>query len=1152
MTGKKQRTQWRPKQRSAAQQAQILNIRLKREKNAKENTPSQPSSPAYHQHPRTTRQHELQAVHEERRAALDQLSAVEHKILVKDQQIALLEDSADAAAAYIEDQQDELRKLNTKLQQSRRERNNARARANRVIKSKTSKHEQDLRTIEDFDARHSRLLDDHTSLQYDYAALREHLSATNSTARQTVQELERSQTLAQELAARLSDSRLATQRSIESLAVATTQRDAAVSELAVYQHLLDETSLDLSRARQQSSRLSGDLGNLQSRYMRTSLELEAAHAAADTARQDVASASAAMNSALSWAQTVSETCTTGALDAREEATTLREKVSDLQQTLTDVRRTNRSLKAKVSRAPQIREKAVAKAKTDCEKELKTFRIKSKGTYTPEARTMALRLVQHGCAQENVGDAMQDIGAMMGVAVLHAPSRRSVGRFLLEGGVAATVQLGFEIENSPDITISGDGTTHRNVGKEARNVTVLVPDSYAEPSHLSHKNRLVGVDTAIDHKSQTQFEGWQSKMTHIFDTFNRSPLAAQQAAHLELSDFARKLLGMHTDHAEDQRKLERTFRQWKKLVARHDLGTASLENPTPEVQKLIASANEEKIRNLGGLEAWRALSADEQAAHDVEMIQRLAESLGDLAYAALDAELQRQLDLFFWAGCCMHKELNSVKGGNAGLVEYWKALGHSAPVLLPNRDNRAVVELADASLAETSPAERRAALVSSGGAVKLASLAGSIFNHKDSKKGQHDTYLYHFLQLTGRTLTFPDTSNTRYQSYCLASAELLTHRLIYIQFLELVRDKKDARNFNNMEANVYQGLHDLSTLTEMVVFAWYGEAISYPYAAIVRGPGSEHLNALELGDFHAYVRKHLQKLIDNPTLILSPDAEPASATLDGSVEWRHPNAVAAMHELAPTMPHLQPLLVAFFKGALATWERFCGEFAPGGIIDTSTAQERHRAWMQPCNDACEGILGTYRRFYEAKPSTSEHQFNALMTYQRNGTEDFAKHMLADDANQQFLRREARRIDGSGLERLRKSKLAEVEQATVAEKRAKERAKAEKLAAKLAKLAQLDLIVDEARLRAMNVKELDAQLDKHRSFKEDTAIPLKSHLKNKGQKLAELLQAVARYQTRHSHALGDDEMESAAHPDGGNMTLQKDCEDAVYDEESDYEE
>src|SRR5438876_11283358 len=82
---------------------------------------------------------------------------------------------------------------------------------------------------------------------------------------------------------------------------------------------------------------------------------------------------------------------------------------------------------------------------------------------------------------------------------------------------------------------------------------------------------------------------------------------------------------------------------------------------------------------------------------------------------------------------MHKDLNSIKGGNKKMMEGWAGLGVQGPVQLANRDNDAVIDgIADA--AETlTPAEQRAMDITACGGVKAASIAGAIFNNKDDKK-----------------------------------------------------------------------------------------------------------------------------------------------------------------------------------------------------------------------------------------------------------------------------------------------------------------------------------------------------------------------------------------------------------------------------------
>jgi hypothetical protein len=110
---------------------------------------------------------------------------------------------------------------------------------------------------------------------------------------------------------------------------------------------------------------------------------------------------------------------------------------------------------------------------------------------------------------------------------------------------------------------------------------------------------------------------------------------------------------------------------------------------------------------------------------------------------------------------MHKEMNSVKGGVQALGLFWESIGGPTPVKLMNKGNAAAAQNSTAA----SKASEHALKVSKGGAIKLTSLVGALFNHKDDKKGQQDTFKIYFENFLGYTMSCPDTSNTRFQSHC---------------------------------------------------------------------------------------------------------------------------------------------------------------------------------------------------------------------------------------------------------------------------------------------------------------------------------------------------------------------------------------------------
>ena len=118
--------------------------------------------------------------------------------------------------------------------------------------------------------------------------------------------------------------------------------------------------------------------------------------------------------------------------------------------------------------------------------------------------------------------------------------------------------------------------------------------------------------------------------------------------------------------------------------------------------------------------------------------------------------------------------------------------------------------------------------------------------------------------------------------------------------------------------------------------------------------------LDLGPLHLKVEEHIEAIIDNPDIILSPDATFATRSMDGK-QWENPGAVEVILKQASDLPHLKDLLVAFFKNALETWKSFTTEFTPGGVIDEAADLQKEMAWMLATNDVNERILGSLRQF-----------------------------------------------------------------------------------------------------------------------------------------------------------------------------------------------
>ena len=214
-------------------------------------------------------------------------------------------------------------------------------------------------------------------------------------------------------------------------------------------------------------------------------------------------------------------------------------------------------------------------------------------------------------------------------------------------------------------------------------------------------------------------------------------------------------------------------------------------------------------------------------------------IGKDAYDKLTAEERHALgfDDFVWLGCCMHKDLNCTKSGSSSMSASWSARQWTPPCLLMSRDTEAAHRKA-ASANATSTAQGIIEK-SVGGAVKLCQLFGSLLNHKDDKKGEHDLVRHFFLSVIGILLMFPDVSNIRYGCYGEAACVVLLYRQHLIQYLEMIRDRKTMAGLNHLEHNVYKGLQDSPTIVEMIPLAANAIAISQIYMAHVQASSSSN-------------------------------------------------------------------------------------------------------------------------------------------------------------------------------------------------------------------------------------------------------------------------------------------------------------------------
>jgi hypothetical protein len=465
---------------------------------------------------------------------------------------------------------------------------------------------------------------------------------------------------------------------------------------------------------------------------------------------------------------------------------------------------------------------------------------------------------------------------------------------------------------------------------------------------------------VDGTAETLKDGWLAAVSHVAEVYNGSPLADRSGDFLRLVAVISWLFAMNSDHCSTEKKVAQFMGQEVHDARLQILGEDEVLNqPDMQTDPAFEKAQEEMVKSVGGPSAWDALPHDEKALKSAMIIKNALISLGESAYVSLSEEDKRLLDFYIWVGCGCHKDANSVKGGNSSMIEWWGKNGIPGPVLLANRDNRRILDDAAQNSNSTTSAEELARSATTGGGVKAADIAGAIFHHKDDKKGQGSTFTFWF-ENEGIPLNFPNTSSVRYGSRCEAAAVLLEHREAFLRFLEYVRDAKDHRRFSNMEKNLYTALKCNATLTELATLALYGQTITHPYMREIRGNQNRHTNMLNLGPLHKKVEEHIQRILDDPDILLSPTASYTTGALDG-LKWESPGAVAAILAMKENLPHLSAIISDFFLNALKTWRRFTTEFTPDGIIDGATDYEKELAWVPATNDANESILGVLRQF-----------------------------------------------------------------------------------------------------------------------------------------------------------------------------------------------
>ena len=109
---------------------------------------------------------------------------------------------------------------------------------------------------------------------------------------------------------------------------------------------------------------------------------------------------------------------------------------------------------------------------------------------------------------------------------------------------------------------------------------------------------------VNHTSETQLEGWKYRASSIYSAYNEIRGSERGA---DIREFPAKVKGMLTDHAEDQRKLVRLFKDWKLACEREVRGERALAIlPPSDVLRHLSIMMDDLVVTAGGPHIWDTL------------------------------------------------------------------------------------------------------------------------------------------------------------------------------------------------------------------------------------------------------------------------------------------------------------------------------------------------------------------------------------------------------------------------------------------------------------------------------------------------------------------------------------------------------------------
>jgi hypothetical protein len=219
-----------------------------------------------------------------------------------------------------------------------------------------------------------------------------------------------------------------------------------------------------------------------------------------------------------------------------------------------------------------------------------------------------------------------------------------------------------------MTFSADGTAHRSINYNSRHVNLTAEDYSSDSNKPEKVTRFLGIQPSLDGSSVESLKDYDTILKTVVDLFNRSPFGKRTGNLLHVVDILIKLVGMHSDHCNKEKKDFEGMKAKKTNAIHQTLGEKEiLDKSTEELLPHFLEANNQMIKNAGGKAKWNSLLEDEKSEQKATMLEQLVIKLGKEAFELLSNDEKRIMKLFIWAGCGCHKDLNTVCGGYAAVV-----------------------------------------------------------------------------------------------------------------------------------------------------------------------------------------------------------------------------------------------------------------------------------------------------------------------------------------------------------------------------------------------------------------------------------------------------------------------------------------------------